>query len=62
MLGNQYRLGKIPSNARKLIDITTNIVYPSIKIAARELDLKQGTLTVRLRETRLINNTNLRYL
>ena len=45
---------------RKIIDISTNIIYESIKEASEKLNLNAGTLANKLRGA-IKNNTNLRY-
>ena len=59
MMGNTFTKGMIPVNARKLIDIKTNIIYDSVTIAACELKMKPRTLRAMI-DGQNRNKTNLR--
>lgn len=52
--------GQYPASAKRVIDLDTNIIYPSARIAAEEFGYKHSTLKAMLNGQR-INKTNLRY-
>ena len=59
MMRNTFTKGVIPVNARKLIDIETNIIYDSVTIAAGKLKIKPRTLRAMI-DGQNRNKTNLR--
>ena len=58
---SNYWTGKISNNAKKIIDISTEIVYSSIKEAAESIGMKKSTLNAKLTGQNK-NDTNFRYL
>ena len=60
MLISESNKGRVAVNKKPIIDISTNIIYPSKKEAADALGIKVRTLKAKLLG-KIKNNTNLRY-